>query len=231
MTPTSDPGAADPSALAVLGLLANSDLAAITRLAADAEVAPSVGDRVALCHLVGAAAERLAHVEARIGELGADLTDVVAPFLGTFTDLDARTPPGTWWERLLKSYVGFGIEDDVAGLLARGLDGDDPREAPTRDLVLAALDDDRHSALVVARVTEATVADPVLASRLALWGRRLVGEALGVVQRLVTDHAELRALLERALPEGAGDQPLQQRLFAVLTAEHTRRMDRLGLTA
>ncbi len=231
MTPTAGPAAADPAALAVLGLLANSDLTAITRLAADAEVAPSVADRVALCHLVGAAAERLARVEARAGELGADLTDVVAPFLGTFTDFDARTPPGTWWERLLKAHVGFGVEDDVAGLLARGLDADDPGEAATRALVLAVLDDERHGTLVVTRVTEATAADAVLASRLALWGRRLVGEALGVVQRLVTDHPELRGLLERALPEGAGEQPLQQRLFAVLTAEHTRRMERLGLTA
>lgn len=231
MTPTSGPGPAEPAALAVLGLLANSDLAAITRLAADAEVAPSVADRIALCHLAGAAAERLGRIEARAGELGADLADVVAPFLGTFTDFDARTPPGTWWERLLKAHVGFGVEDDLAGLLARALDPGEQGDGATRALVLAVLDDDRHSALVVARVAEATAADPVLASRLALWGRRLVGEALGVVQRLVTDHPELRALLERALPEGAGEQPLQQRLFAVLTAGHTRRMDRLGLTA
>jgi hypothetical protein len=231
------------AALAVLGLLANSELAAVTRLAADAEVAPSVQDRIALCRLVGAAADRLARVEARAGELGADLADVVAPFLGTFTDFDARTPPGTWWERLLKAHVGFGVADDVARLLARGLDGDAGTGADTGDgadatgdaatcaLVLAAVEDDRHAALVVAWVTEATATDPVLASRLALWGRRLVGEALGVVQRLVTDHPELRAVLERVLRDGAEDQPLQQRLFAVLTAEHTRRMDRLGLTA
>lgn len=241
MTPSPGPGPADPAALAVLGLLANSDLSAVTRLAGDAEVAPAVADRIALCRLVGAAAERLARIEARATELGVDLTDVVAPFLGTFTDFDARTPPGSWWERLLKAHVGFGVEDDVARLLARGLADEDSEDsadseagrgdAATRALVLAVLDDDRHSALVVARVTEATAADPVLASRLALWGRRLVGEALGVVQRLITDHPELRGLLERALPDGAGEQPLQQRLFAVLTAEHTRRMDRLGLTA
>lgn len=238
MTSSPRPGPADPAVLAVLGLLANSDLVAVTRLASDAEVAPSVGDRIELCRLVGAAAERLARIEARVAELGADLTDVVAPFLGTFTDFDARTPPGTWWERLLKAHVGFGVEDDVARLLARGIpdgaggtDGTDGADEATRALVLAAVDDDRHSALVVARVSEATAADPVLASRLALWGRRLAGEALGVVQRLVTDHPEVRGLLERALPEGSAEQPLQQRLFAVLTAEHTRRMDRLGLTA
>lgn len=240
MIPSPGPGPDDRAALAVLGLLANSDLAAVTRLAGDAEVAPGIADRIALCRLAGAAAERLARIEARAGELGVDLADVVAPFLGTFTDFDARTPSGTWWERLLKAHVGFGVEDDVARLLARGLaDGADGADgaagadvdAATRVLVLEVLDDDRHSSLVVSRVTAATAADPVLASRLALWGRRLVGEALGVVQRLVTDHPELRALLERALPDGADEQPLQQRLFAVLTAEHTRRMERLGLTA
>jgi hypothetical protein len=230
VTPGTDPapaGTPDAAALTVLGLLANSDLAAVTRLAADADVAPSVADRVALCALAGAAADRLARVQARTDALGVDLADVVAPFLGLFADFDARTTATTWWERLVKSYVGFGVEDDVARLVARGLDTD----AVTRDLVLEVLDDDRHGRLVVERVTAATAEDSVLASRLALWGRRLVGEALGVVQRLVTDHPELRALIEKALPEGADDQPLQQRLFAVLTAEHTRRMDRLGLTA
>ena len=73
--------------------------------------------------------------------------------------------------------------------------------------------------------------DATLGSRLALWGRRLVGEALGVVQRVVTEHGELRALLEEALPRADGAGVLQQRLFAVLTGEHTRRMERLGLTA
>lgn len=226
-----DAGAPDlpeATALAVLGLIANSDLSAFTRLAADAEVAPTVADRIELCRIAGAAAERLARVEARTAEVGADLADVVAPYLGTFTDFDARTPPTTWWERLLKAHVGFGVEDDVARLLATGLA---ERDEATRGLVLAVLDDDRHERFVVARVTEATAGDPVLASRLALWGRRLVGEALGVVQRLIADHPELRALLERAMPEDGSGAPLQQRLFSVLTSEHARRMDRLGLTA
>lgn len=215
------PPAADP-ALAVLGLLVNSELAAFSRLADDAAAAPGVADRLELCRLGGVAARRLERLSERIRELGAEPADVVAPFLGTYTDFDARTPARTWWERLLKTYVGFGVEDDVARLLADGLDG------PTRALVVDVLDDDGHAALVVGRVREATAADPVLGSRLALWGRRLVGEALGVVQRLLAEHAELRALAEGAVP---GDGALQQRLFALLTAEHTRRMDRLGLTA
>ena len=70
-------------------------------------------------------------------------------------------------------------------------------------------------------------ADATLAPRLALWGRRLVGESLNVVQHVLAQHAEIAALLSRSLP---GDEP-QARLFARMTAEHTRRMDRLGLPA
>lgn len=221
MTPA--PGAAAP--LAVLGLLANSELVAFSRLAADAAVAPELRDRLELCRLGGVATQRLARLAERVADLGGDLPDVVAPFLGTYVDFDARTPAGTWCERLLKAYVGYGVEDDVARLLAAGVD------PQTRATVDAVLDDDGHAGFVVDRLTTAMAGDPVLASRLALWGRRLVGEALGVVQRMITDHGELRTLLEEALPRGNGEAALLQRVFAVLTAEHTRRMDRLGLTA
>lgn len=209
--------------LAVLGLLANGELTAFTRLAADAAAAPGVAERLELCRLGGAAAQRLERIAARVTELGGTLPDCLAPFLGTFVDFDARTPARSWWERLLKAYVGYGVEDDVARLLASPLD------PGTRALVTDLLEDDGHAAFVVATLTAATREDPALASRLALWGRRLVGEALGVAQRAVVDHPELRAVLAEALPGPEGE--LQQRLFAVLTAEHTRRMDRLGMTA
>jgi len=211
--------------LAVLGLLANSELMAFSRLAADAAVAPALRDRLELCRLGGVAAHRLERLGARVAELGGALPDVVAPFLGTYVDFDARTPAGSWCERLLKAYVGYGVEDDVARLLATGLD------PTTRALVVDVLADDGHANLVVDRLTTAMGQDAALGSRLALWGRRLAGEALGVAQRVVTEHGELRALLEQALPRADGAGVLQQRLFAVLTGEHTRRMERLGLTA
>jgi len=211
--------------LAVLGLLATSEATAFGRLAADATVAPDLRERLELCRLGGVAARRLARLGERVTELGGELPDVVAPFAGSYADYDARTEAGSWHERLLKAYVGYGVEDDVARLLAAGLDG------PTRTLVLEVLDDDGHADFVVDRLTRAMRDDAVLASRLALWGRRLVGEALGVMQRLVAEHVELGGLLERALPESSGAGGLQQRLFGVLTAEHTRRMARLGLVA
>lgn len=213
------------ASLTVLGLLANCELAAFSRLAADAERAPGVSDRVDLARLGGAALARLERVEVRVEELGGRVPQLVTPYLGVFTDFDERTPASTWWERLLKAYVGYGVEEDLLRLLARSTD------PTTRGMLEELLADDRHASYVVRTITEAIATDKVLGSRLALWGRRLVGEALGVVQRALIDHPELRGLVEPALPDDAAGDDLQQRVFSVLTAAHTRRMGRLGLTA
>lgn len=72
-------------------------------------------------------------------------------------------------------------------------------------------------------------------SRLALWGRRLGGEALGVVQGLLASRPTLLQLVPEApdAPDKTAGQPstASGKLFNELTAQHTRRMTRLGLTA
>lgn len=218
-----DPAEIDRS-LAVLGLIAQSELAAFSRLAADAALAPSLDLRLELSRLAGVALERLEQVGGRVGELGGDLQPVMAPYVGVLVEFDRRTVPGSWWERLLKSYVGYGVADDFARIVSSGVD------LRTHELVVHVLGDDGHASLVVDSLTEASRQDATLASRLALWGRRLVGESLGVVQRVVAQHPPLSTLLEEAMAEEPGQGDAQQRLFAVLTADHSRRMERLGLT-
>jgi len=116
----------------------------------------------------------------------------------------------------------------------------DPR---SRALLLEVLDDAAHEDLAVGELEAAGAQDAVLVSRLALWGRRLVGEALGVVQQAMTAHPGLGRLVTRrpvgdAVAAGEGAAPAAPeedaapaKLFGELTAEHTRRMSRLGLTA
>jgi hypothetical protein len=88
------------------------------------------------------------------------------------------------------------------------------------------LADTGHSDFVITRVREAIVADPPLAGRLTLWARRLVGEALGQVQRIAAE----REPLARLLGNGDSSQPGKiGRMFAKLTDGHSRRMDALGL--
>lgn len=209
-------------ALPVLGLLASSELAAFARLADDAELAPTTQQRITLSRLGGVAITRLHRIEDRVVELGGELVTTVEPFLGVFDEFERRTAASDWWERLLKAFVGYGVQDDLAWLLAKPLD------EVTRELVHELLADAAHATFVVETLTAAIDAAGASADRLALWGRRLVGEALRAVPALVEGHRELRELLAAALPDGEED--LQQRLFAVLTGEHSRRMARLHLT-
>jgi len=64
-----------------------------------------------------------------------------------------------------------------------------------------------------------------VAGRLALWARRLVGEALGQAQRVAAE----RAPLARLLTGGSASLGDIGRMFAALTDAHTRRMAALGL--
>lgn len=210
--------------LGVLGMLGYSELAAFSRLAADAALAPELAQRLELSRLAGAALRHLDQVGVRVGELGGDLQPVMEPFAGVLVEFDRRTVPGTWWERLLKGYVGYGVSDDFGRIVAHALE---PR---TRDLVVEALADAGHAKLVIDSLAAAGVADGTLASRLALWGRRLFGEALGVVQGVIAQHPEVACLLDDAVEGMPGSGDAQQRLFAALTADHSRRMERLGLT-
>lgn len=224
----SAPGSAESrqdveNALSVLGMLAYSELAAFSRLAADAAVAPSLDQRLELSRMAGVALERFERVSGRIVELEADPQAVMEPFAGVLTEFDARTVPSTWWERLLKAYVGYGVADDFCRIVAAALD------PSTRALVQDVLSDEGQAGLVIGSLARAGVADGTLDSRLALWGRRLVGEALTVVQQVLAAHPQMRDLLVRTHRDSAVGEA-QQRLFSTLTAEHSRRMERLGLT-
>ncbi|GAA2719408.1 ferritin-like fold-containing protein [Cellulomonas aerilata] len=239
---TAPPESADRTdVLALLGLVAHLELVAFTRLAADSALAPTTDQRLRLMRFSAGAVARLERIFEHIEELGGRPDAELERYARVLEDFDARTTPGSWWERMLNAYVGYGVADDFCKAAAAGLD---PR---TRELVMDVLDGASHADLTVATLSEAAARDDVLASRLALWGRRLVGEALGVVQTLLVSQPALARLAldggdagaDRTAPTGTaptGSTPadtaeLTARLFGRLTAEHTRRMGRLGLTA
>jgi len=212
----------------LLGLVAQLEHVAFDRLAADSALAPTIEQRLELSRFAAAAVERRDRVLARISEIGGDPVAAVRLYDDVLDDFDARTPPGSWWERLLKSYVGYGVADDFCRLAAQGLD------TGSRTVVLEVLDDASHAELAVAELDAAGSEDTVLTARLALWGRRLVGEALGVVQRLLVQRPALGRLVavgSEAAPADAAPANAPAKIFGELTAQHTRRMGRLGLTA
>ena len=69
------------------------------------------------------------------------------------------------------------------------------------------------------------MADRAVAGRLALWARRLVGEALTQSQAVIADHDRLAALIIA----GTGDLAGVGRLLQRITAAHADRMRALGL--
>lgn len=249
--PLDRPQSTDADTVELLGLVAHLQHVAFLRRAEDARFAPSTEQQLALSRLAAAAVARRDRVLARVADLGGNPTACLGAYAGLLEDFDSRTQPSTWWERLLRSYVADGVSEDFCRIAAAAVDD------RSRALLLEVLDDVEHADLAVAELETAGAHDEVLVSRLALWGRRLVGEALGVVQQALSGHPGLVRLVTRrgeeqraaeAVPRAAASTPdgtvpevgpaaaavdpaAPAKLFGELTAEHTRRMSRLGLTA
>lgn len=204
----------------LLGVLSYALLVAFFRLVEDAALAESLADKAALAEMAVAEFGQFQLLRGRLQELNVAPDDAMRPFVAAIDEFHARTAPSDWLESLVKAYVGDGIAVDfcrtVAGLL----------HPATAELVLEVLKDTGHAEFAAARVREAIAADPGVTGRLALWARRLVGEALGQAQRVAAERPDLAALL-------AGGEATQLgtigRMFAQLTDAHARRMAELGL--
>jgi tRNA-(MS[2]IO[6]A)-hydroxylase (MiaE)-like len=207
-------------AIDLLGVLAYALLVAFFRLAEDAALAESLADKAALAEMAAAEFDNFKLIRGRLEELRVDPDEAMQPFVAAIDEFHARTAPSDWLESLVKAYVGDGIAVDFYRTVAELLD------PQTAELVAEVQKDTGHAAFAVARVREAIEADPAIAGRLALWARRLVGEALGQAQRVAAEREDLAALL------GGGDVTQLGaigRMFALLTDAHAQRMAALGL--
>ena len=216
-------GAYREGAVDLLGLLAYGALAAFERLAEDARRAPTLADKV---HGAEMAAEQVAHfdrVRDRLAQLDVDVMTAMRPFHAAFNAYHEHTRPKDWLEGLVWTYVGNGFAADFYREVAAFVDGD------TRALVHQVLEDQGQEAYVVERVRAAIGADRKVAGRLALWGRRLVGEALSQAQRVAADRDALISLLTGTVDRPGMDLANLSRMFTRLVENHTQRMTRLGL--
>jgi hypothetical protein len=221
------PAEAGDGVVDLLGLLAYGELVAFFRLADDASLAASVTDKADLAEMAVTQFGHYQLLRARIRELGAEPQQAMAPFVKPIDAFHARTAPSDFLEGLVKAYVGDGIAADFYRVVAARM-----LDEPTRALVLEVLAESGHAQFAIARVREAIAADPAVAGRLALWARRLVGEALSQAQRVAAEREPLARVL--AGTDSAGS-PLQLgeigRMFAALTDSHAERMAALGLAS
>jgi hypothetical protein len=209
----------------LLGALAYGELTAFSRLAADADLAPTQPYKAALAGLAVAEFHHYEALTASLGEMGVDPEEAMAPFIAPIDAFHDRTRPTGWLEGLVKAYVGDGIATDFYREISAYVD------PATQALVRSVLQDVGQAEFAVKAVREAIAADPRIAGRLALWGRRLVGEALSQAQRVAVERDALASLLVGGHNRPGADLAELGRMFARLTDEHTRRMGRLGLAA
>ena len=210
----------DPAVIDLLGALAYGELTAFDRLAEDARLAPTVAGRAALAHMAAAEIGHFALLHRQIGERGGDPDRVMAPFMAAIDAFHDSTRPATWLEGLVKAYVGDGLAADFYREIALFLDPE------TRSLVLEVLADTGYAEFAVREVRAAIVADPTVGGRLALWARRLVGEALTQSQRVIAERDGVAELIVA----GTGDLTGVAALLRRITTAHTMRMQTLGLS-
>lgn len=209
----------------LLGGLAYSELSAFERLAEDAAQAPTLPDTAALAAMAAAEFGHFQRLRDRLASLGADPYEAMEPFHEPVDAFHAYTAPSDWLESLIKAYVGDGLAADFYREIATHLDVD------TRTLILEVLDDTGHSTFAVEAVLRAIEENPKIAGRLALWARRLMGEALSQAQRVAANRDALTALLVGGVERPGMDLAAVARMFVRLTETHTRRMETLGLQA
>lgn len=205
----------------LLGVIAYGELSGFERLSSDARFSPSLADRASLGRLAVQEFEHFELVGSFLGQLGVTVEDAMSPFQASIDAFHERTRPGDWYESLMKAYVIDAFSGDFYRSLAGHLD---PR---TRE-VIDTIDSGDGAAHLQRRLQEALADDPRLASRLALWGRRLVGEALTQAQRVGIEREYLAGLL---FANEADHSQHTTALFSELTRNHSRRMSALGLTA
>jgi hypothetical protein len=154
--------------------------------------------------------------------MGLDTEAAMLPFQPSLDHFHERTRPADWYESLMKAYVIETVSADFYRAVARYVD------AGTRELIEQIQSAEASTAVLRDRLKSALADDPRLASRLALWARRLLGEALTLAQRVSFEHAFLGGL--SGLDDAAA-RDMVRGLAAELAANHARRMAGLGLAA
>jgi len=201
-----------PELLTYLGKAAYLQLIAFENLSAAVATAPSAAAKERISRAASLTLSRQHGLTAEIIRAGGDPGDVMGRYSEVIDAFSDRIAGNDWFETLISCLITAGFIDDFLSRLAEGL----PAGAAAR--VVEILAADSGAAMIAAEISAAIDASPVLSSRLAMWGRRLVGDTMLITRYVLED------------PASATDARIEP-IFNELIAGHTRRMDALGLTA
>ena len=219
-TSPADPARYDSFLTDLLGVMAYSELSAFERLSSDARYSPTLHDRAVLGRLAVVEFQHYELVSAKLDAMGLDAEAAMLPFQPSVDHFHERTRPADWYESLMKAYVIDTVSADFYRAVSRYVD------AGTRTLVEQIQSDGGATAVLRELLKAALADDPRLASRLALWARRLLGEALTQAQRVSVEHAFIGGLIGT---DEDRSKELVRELMGDLAAKHAHRMTELGL--
>jgi hypothetical protein len=209
-----DIGDLTPEPLPYLGRAAYFELGVFESLSAAVATAPDLASKEGLSAAAGRALSKHHGLIAEIRRRASEPAEVMAPFAPALDHYRAITSGQNWYELLLSCFLTAGLLDDFFIRLSAGLPGDiGPR-------VAQILGEDSGADVLVHELKAGIAADPAIASCLAMWGRRLVGDTLLVARSAM-----------HASGNSTQDESRIEPVFTELIAAHTRRMDILGLTA
>ena len=203
-----------PDLTTFLGKSAYLQLAIFENLSRVVRAAPSTEAKSALSQVAGLALIKHQGLVAEIERHGADAATVMEPFVAEIDGFQRVTEGNDWFESVTSCYLTAGFLDDFLVRLAAGLPG------AAGDRIVAILEADSGESVIVAELLAATSRNPRLGARLAMWGRRLVGDTMLLARWTL-----------RPSDNHDSDEARIEPVFTELIAAHTRRMDALGLTA
>lgn len=220
-----------PEPKVFLGQLAYLELSQFEILTNELKFSPTTADKAQLSEAAARSFQKYRSLAKLLSANGVDVTDAMDPFTERIETFHSRTNGIDWYETVVKVYLVSGLLEDFYKRLAIGL----PQEI--REDVEKSLKDSTFEKFAKTILIEAMKANPQLASRLALWGRRLMGDVL----------LELRAAFDNRKLAGTSKakkltQDEERRvnleaysklepLISELIGAHSVRMDAIGLAA
>lgn len=174
-----------PGISELFALLAYGEVAAFYRLTDEARMAPDLRGRISMASM---AAAEMAHYEVLCEALerrGVDVLPAITRYSSALDGYHRLTTPSTWLEALVKTYIGDALAADFYLEIADVLPDD------AADVIRSTMSQTGHSQFVVAEVRAAVTKSNRQRSRLALWSRRLLGEAITQAQYVLAEHDEL----------------------------------------
>ncbi|HXD60348.1 MAG TPA: ferritin-like fold-containing protein [Lacisediminihabitans sp.] len=207
-------GELTPALVPFLGQAAYIQLSIFEALTQAINSAPTPGAKVAVSRVAATSLAKHHGLVAELERNGANAGEAMAPYTERIDHYRRITRGDDWYELVTACYLTAGILDDFFLSLASGL----PRAAAER--IETVLSSDAGGDILAHELQSAIDTDPRLASRLAMWGRRLVGDTLLVARSALA-----------MPPSSARDEEKLEPVVTEVIAAHTRRMDAIGLTA